>query len=110
MYPSILFYLPGIFSLCISSLLASYISGKGFISVNVIASFIALLIVVMGDLLFIPKYGINSAAAVSSVAYTACMLYLLRHFLRTYRGRLSDFFSVSFTELKYLFLLIKNKN
>lgn len=111
MYPAMLFYLPGIFSLCISSLLASYISGKGSVAINVIASGIALLIVVTGDIIFIPKYGINAAAAVSSIAYLACMLYLLRHCLNKYQSRVSDFFSISFTDIKNLFnITYKNKN
>lgn len=100
MYPAMLFYLPGIFSLCITSLLASFISGKGFIAINVMASCIALVIVIIGDIIFIPKYGINAAAAVSSLAYMACMIFLLRHCIKKYHGKLSDFLSISFTGLK----------
>lgn len=111
MYPAMLFYLPGIFSLCISSLLASYISGKGSVGINVIASGIALLIVITGDIIFIPKYGINAAAAVSSIAYLACMVFLLRHCIIKYDSKLSDFFSISFTGIKNHFNITdKNKN
>lgn len=110
MYPAMLLYLPGIFGLCISSLLASFISGKGFISVNVTASIIALVIVIIGDVIFIPKYGINAAAALSSIAYFACMLFLLKHYIKEHHSKLTAFFSISFTEFKYLFSYITNKN
>ncbi len=110
MYPAVLFYLPAIFSLCISSLLASYISGKGFMYINVIASCIALVIVITGDVIFIPKYGINAAAAICSIAYTACMLFLIRHCLKKYHSKMADFFSISFNELKYLVVQFTDKN
>ena len=110
MYTAMLFFLPGIFALCISSLLASHISGKGFISINVTASVIALIIVIAGDIIFIPKYGINAAAAVSSIAYLSCMLYLLRHSIVKYNSKIEDYFQISFTEFKYVFLHITNKN
>ncbi len=109
MYAAILFYLPGVFSLCISSLLASYISGKGSIAVNVKASVLALIIVVLGDVVFIPAYGINAAAAVSSVAYTACMFYLLRHFIKIYHSKVGAFFTISFTEFRNILSYIKSK-
>lgn len=110
MYIVILIYIPGIFALCISSLLASYISGSGYILVNVTASAIALIIVIIGDLIFIPEYGINAAAVVSSVAYLCCMLYLIRHYIIKFQSKVSDFFRISFTEFKYVFFYIKNKN
>ncbi|MGI8584029.1 MAG: polysaccharide biosynthesis C-terminal domain-containing protein [Chitinophagaceae bacterium] len=109
MYKAMLFYLPGIFALAITSLLASHISGKGFISINVIASVIALIIVITGDIIFIPKYGINAAAAISSIAYLSCMVFLLRHFITKYKVKPSDFFRIGFTEFKYIFLYIMNK-
>lgn len=111
MYTALLFYLPGIFSLCISSLLASYISGKGFIGINVMASGIALMLVIIGDIIFIPEYGINAAAAVSSMAYLACMMVLLRHCIIKYDSRLSDFFSIRFTGIRSIFNITdKNKS
>ncbi len=107
MYPAMLFYLPGIFCLCITTILAAYLGGKGLIHLNVIASVIALLIVVVGDLLLIPKWGIMAAAAVSSAGYLGCMLYLLRYYSIRLNTNSIDFFSISLNELGSLVLTKK---
>ena len=109
MYSAMLFYLPGVFCLCITTILAAYLGGKGLIYLNVIASVIALFIVVVGDLLFIPKWGIIAAAAVSSAGYLGCMLYLLRYYLIKFNTNITEFFSVSLNELGYLFSMLLNK-
>ena len=110
MYTAMLLFLPGIFALCISSLLASHISGKGFVSINVKASVIALIIVIAGDIIFIPKFGINAAAAVSSIAYLSCMLFLLRYSIAKYHSKIAAYFYISFAEFKYILLHVINKN
>ncbi len=104
MYSAMLFYLPGIFCLCITTILAAYIGGKGLIYLNVIASIIALFIVVVGDLLFIPKWGIIAAAAVSSAGYLGCMLYLLRYYIIKFNTNITEFFSVNLNELRSMLL------
>lgn len=80
MYVALLLYLPGFFALSIISILAAYLAAQKFLQVNLGASILALIIVIIGDVFLIPLLGINAAAAVSSVAYIACGCYLLHIF------------------------------
>ncbi|HNP24221.1 MAG TPA: polysaccharide biosynthesis C-terminal domain-containing protein [Panacibacter sp.] len=84
--------IPGIFSLSVLTLLAAYFSGKGKVIVNVTGTGIALVVVIIGDYLFVPRYGIVAAAAVSTVGYTVNLLYILYVFYKDYSINLYDFF------------------
>ena len=85
--------IPGIFSLSVLTLLAAYFSGKGKVIVNVTGTGIALVVVIIGDYLFVPRYGIVAAAAVSTVGYTVNLLYILYVFYKDYSINLYDFFT-----------------
>lgn len=84
--------IPGIFSLSVLTLLAAYFSGKGKVIVNVTGTGIALIVVIIGDYLFVPVYGIVAAAAVSTVGYTVNLLYILYVFYKDYSINLYEFF------------------
>ena len=84
--------IPGIFSLSVLTLLAAYFSGKGKVKVNIQGTIIALVVVVVGDYLFVPRYGIIAAAAVSTVGYTVNLGYELYVFYKDYDINLFDFF------------------
>ena len=103
MYPSMLFYLPGFYFLSLVTLLAAYIAGRAMLTKNLVASGIALIVVIMGDMFLIPVWGINAAAAVSSGAYFLCMLYLLWIFKQHFGGRPKDFFALQLKDLQLLF-------
>jgi O-antigen/teichoic acid export membrane protein len=102
MYGAMLFYLAGFFSLSIVTVLASYLAGKAMLSANLKATVLALILVITGDVFFIPRWGINAAATVSSVAYFACMLYLLWVFKSVLGSTLSDFFLISNSDIRLL--------
>lgn len=102
MYTAMLYYLPGFFFLSIVSLLAAYGAGQGHIWSNAIASVFALAVMVAGDLLFIPRYGINGAAAVSSVAYLVCMVYLLLMYKRWWQTGWTAFFFARKTDIQFI--------
>jgi len=102
MYTAMLYYLPGFFFLSVVGLLAAYGAGQGHIWTNTIASGIALVVVVTGDRIFIPWYGINAAAAVSSVAYLVCMVYLLLMYRNWWQTTIADFFITRKTDIDYL--------
>lgn len=53
---------------------------------------IALIVIVAGSFIFIPKYGINAAALVSSIGYICFQLYVLRQFKKEYHPDVLDFF------------------
>ncbi len=102
MYGPFLLLVPGIFALSALSLFAAYYAGKNRVRVNVQGSLCALAVVIAGDIIFIPRYGIKAAALVSSVGYTVYLLYVLMVFKREYRLGWSYFFSVKKKDLHWI--------
>ncbi len=66
-----LLLIPGIFSLSVVALLSAYFSGKGKVKINLYAAIIGLIVMVTGDFIFVPRYGIIAAAIISSLSYIA---------------------------------------
>ena len=64
MYLPFLLLMPGILSLSTIALLTAYNSGKNKMAINMKGSLIGLVIIIAGDWLLIPRYGIAAAAAV----------------------------------------------
>lgn len=60
--------------------------------INIKGSVIALLVIVTGNFLFIPKYGIVAAAMVSSIGYICFQVYVLHQFRKEYRSDVLAFF------------------
>lgn len=102
MYTALLLYLPGFFALSIVTVLAAHLGGKKMLKYNLAASFMALVLVVTGDVLLIPTGGINAAAAVSSVGYMACAVYLLWVFKVKFNCNAGPFFSIKRNEINYI--------
>lgn len=92
MYLPFLLLSPGILSLSTLSLLTAFYAGKNKLGVNIRGSVIALIVIVAGSFIFIPKYGINAAALVSSIGYICFQVYVLRQFKKEYRPNVLDFF------------------
>jgi len=87
-----LIIIPGIFSLSVLVLLSAYFSGKGKVKVNVQGAILALIVMITGAWIFVTKYGIIAAAAVSTVSYTVNMGYALFVFYKDYQVNLVEFF------------------
>ncbi|MEO6721817.1 MAG: oligosaccharide flippase family protein, partial [Ferruginibacter sp.] len=105
MYTAMIWYLPGFYSLSLVTLLAAYLAGRAMLTTNLLASAIALMIVIAGDILLIPLYGINAAAGVSSAAYLVCLIYLLTVYKNRLGCRYRHFFSFKKADI---FLLLNN--
>jgi O-antigen/teichoic acid export membrane protein len=90
MYIPFLLCMPGIVSLSVISLISAYNSGNNKIYINIIGAFIGLLLMIAGDLLFIPKYGIIGAALVSTVSYISYLLYILYVFKKEHNVQLRN--------------------
>ena len=103
MYPAMLFYLPGFYFLSVVTLMASYLAGRAMLTKNLVASGIALIAVISGDVFLIPMWGINAAAAVSSLSYFLCMLYLLWIFKQHFAVKSVNFFAIQLKDLHLLF-------
>lgn len=92
MYVTFLFLIPGILGLSTLYTLTAYYAGKNRVIVNLKGSLLTLFIIASGDALFIPHYGINAAAAVSSVGYIVYHIYVLSIFTREYKVSVAGFF------------------
>ena len=92
MYLPFLWLIPGILSLSGIFTLTAYFAGKNRIKVNITGSVYALLVIIAGDILFIPKYGIQAAAISSSVGYIVYQVYIIAVFKKEYQIAAADFF------------------
>jgi O-antigen/teichoic acid export membrane protein len=92
MYVPFLLLSPGILALSTLSLLAAFNAGRNKIGLNVKGSAIALVVIIGGNLLFVPAYGIHAAALVSSVGYICFQVYVLHQFKKEHRSNIGDFF------------------
>ena len=92
MYSAFLWLAPGILSLSLLAILSAYNAGKNRVIVNLTGALIALVIIVAGDILLIPRYGIIAAAQVSSIGYASNLVYALYHFSKEYKLRVGGFF------------------
>lgn len=102
MYLPFLFLIPGILALSMVSTLAAYFSGKNKVSVNLKGSLMALVIIVIGDALLIPIYGIKAAAAISSLGYIVYNIYVLYTFDSIHKSGIIDFFYFRISDFKRL--------
>lgn len=102
MYRPFLFLIPGILALSTLYTLTAYFSGKNKISVNLKGSLLALIFIITGDAILIPKYGIAAAAAVSSLGYIIYHIYVLYTFNRIHHSGVIDFFYFRLSDFKKL--------
>ncbi len=84
MYPLMLILLPGFVCLGVLTLLNAVYIGKGNIRMIFAGDLIGLALVVLFDLIFVPKHGAIAAAIISSVAYCLVFLFLLNSFKKQF--------------------------
>jgi len=82
MYLPMLLLLPGVLFLSVLSLFSAYFGGIHRPDINAKGALAGLGVIIIGDVLIIPRYNIAGAAAVSSVGYFVCMFYSLLRFKR----------------------------
>lgn len=91
MYLPFVLLVPAILSYSVIHLLAAYYSGKKVLSVNFKGNLVALIIIVVGDMLIIPRFGITGAAIVSSIGYICYMSFILLMHRKEYKSSFADF-------------------
>ena len=91
MYWPFLLLVPAILSYSVTHLLTAYYGGKKVLSVNFLGNVFALTIIIAGDIVFIPVYGIKGAAVVSSAGYICYMCYMMYAHTREYKSKFADF-------------------
>lgn len=85
MYAAFLFYVPGILAMSSLYPYTVYFGGVNRVTVNLTGTAIAVLVTLAGDVLLIPRYGINAAALVSSISYITYMVYVVSVFKKQSR-------------------------
>jgi O-antigen/teichoic acid export membrane protein len=75
MYVPFLLLLPGIWALSNLYILSAYFGGNNKVRINVEGAALALIIILAGDTLLIPRYGIFAAASVSTAGYVVNFMY-----------------------------------
>ncbi len=101
---------PGILSLSVLAMLSAYFLGHGQVHINMQGAALALMIMVLGDYLFVPKYGIIAAAIVSSVSYMTNLAYAIFRFNKYFNMPLSEFFSWRMSDYNWLKSVFKKNH
>lgn len=107
MYQPFVWMIPGILSLSSIFTFTAYFAGKNRVKVNIIGSVYALIVIVTGDILFIPQYGMEAAAIISSIGYIVYQVYIIAVFKKEYQIAFADFFifrASDFKKIKYSIL------
>lgn len=102
MYISFLLLMPGILALVMVYPVTAYFAGIKRLKVNVMSLFLTFLVIIAGNIIITPRYGINGAAAVSSIGYIFYHTFLLFFFrkensisyLRIYKISIKDFYKL----------------
>lgn len=102
-----LLLLPGIFCVSVLVILGSFFSGKGNVRVSIYAALLALAVVLLGNYLFVPVYGIIAAALVSTLGYAVNLSFYLYQFKKDYQLSFTQFFKWRKSDLDILIRLLK---
>jgi O-antigen/teichoic acid export membrane protein len=100
MYNPFLLLIPGILALSGIFTITAYFAGKNRIRHNITGSLLALIVILAGDIIFIPRYGTNAAALVSSAGYLVYQVYVIIIINKEFNTKLSDFFVFRFSDVK----------
>lgn len=107
MYLPFLLMIPGILAICLIYPVTSYYAGKNRIRENIKGSLLATVLLIAGDLVLVPLYGINGAALVCSLSYMLYGAYMVARFRQEYGVKLPDFFVIRKADLYLILKLFK---
>lgn len=102
MHQVFIWLIPGILALSGIFTLTAYFAGSNRIRVNITGSVYALIVILIGDIIFIPEYGITAAALVSSVGYIVYQVYIIATFKKEYPCSAADFFIFRLSDWKQI--------
>jgi O-antigen/teichoic acid export membrane protein len=100
--------LPGVILFSMATILAAYFAGVNKLKVNFYGSLICFTLILILDLLFIPRYGQIGAAIASGIGYGVTAFYFLIVFTKTTQLPLSSFFSFSLSDFQTVVTLINS--
>ncbi|MEO6538190.1 MAG: oligosaccharide flippase family protein [Ferruginibacter sp.] len=101
MYSLFLLLAPGTLMLAAAYPLTTFFSGKNLMKINIQGIIIAIVIILILDILFIPGYGVYGAAIASTIAYTFYFFYLVAVFKKLHPLKLAMLFNFK-TMIKYI--------
>ncbi|HEX8462031.1 MAG TPA: oligosaccharide flippase family protein, partial [Segetibacter sp.] len=102
MFIPFLLILPGIWALSNLSILSAYFAGVNRVKVNLQGAALALTVIFIADLIFIPRYGMIAAAIISTAGYTVNFIYSFFVLQREHKVSLSQYWSINKEDIKWL--------
>lgn len=109
MYRLFILLIPGILAFTANYPLAAWFSARDRIGINITGSILALLVILAGDLLVLPRAGVLAASCTSSVGYFCYYCYTLMMYRKENASPLKDFLIIRKNDLQWIFRLMKNK-
>lgn len=114
MFQPFLLLVPGILALSGIFTLTAYFAGVNKIRVNITGSLFAFVFILIFDIIFIPIYGINAAALISSLGYIIYQIYIVFVFKKEFKISGLDFFIFKLSDFKTIInsitQVLKNKH
>ncbi len=101
MYWPFLLLIPGIWALSNLFILSAYFGGINKVKVNVQGASVALFFILLGDWLFIPRFGMEAAALVSSVGYIVNFLYSFYFLKQEHPVRFSQYWRITKDDIRW---------
>lgn len=107
MYTPFLLLLPGVWALSNLFVLSAYFGGVNKVKVNLQGAVVGLVVILAGDIIFIPRYGINAAAVVSTVGYCTNFFYSFLHMRKEHVISINEYWRINKGDIKWLQAIIK---
>lgn len=102
MYIPFLLLLPGIWALSNLTILSAYFAGVNKVKINVQGASLALIVILAGDFVFIPHYGIFAAALVSTAGYTINFMYSFLILQKEHPVSISKYWNINKEDIRWL--------
>jgi O-antigen/teichoic acid export membrane protein len=107
MYMPFLLLLPGVWALSNLFVLSAYFGGVNKVKVNVQGAVAGLVVILIGDMVFIPRYGINAAAVISTAGYSVNFFYSFLHMRKEHAVSISEYWNINKDDIRWLQAIVK---
>ena len=109
-FPALLLMIPGYIIFTTTTVLAAFFSANRLLRINLLGSSICCVLMLVLDILLIPKYSYTGAAIANSIAYTITTIYFIAVFRKQTGLPLKDYFILRKTDWKILFARFSRQN
>ncbi|HWY34895.1 MAG TPA: polysaccharide biosynthesis C-terminal domain-containing protein, partial [Nitrosopumilaceae archaeon] len=82
-----LILLPGVVLWSYMSVISNSLAGLGHVNINFLSALLSLSVNIVGNVFAIPRFGINGAAFISSIAYVVAAMFTIFMYRRIVNGR-----------------------